>query len=95
MPTYTRLTNLSGAEEFPALSPDGQLVAFVHRANGKANIFAQRAGSRKPSNLTADCDRESDAPGVLAGRRADRLRVAVRRRRTVRDERDRRERRGA
>jgi eukaryotic-like serine/threonine-protein kinase len=62
MPTYNRLTNLSGAEEFPTLSPDGALVAFVHRANGKANIFAQRAGSRKPSNLTADCDRESDAP---------------------------------
>ena len=62
MPTYTRLTNLSGAEEFPTLSPDGQLLAFVHRANGKANVFAQRAGSRKPANLTADCERESDAP---------------------------------
>jgi Tol biopolymer transport system component len=62
MPTYRRLTNLSGSEEFPALSPDGQLLAFVHRANGKANVFEQRAGSRKPSNLTADCDRESDAP---------------------------------
>ncbi len=34
----------------------------MHRANGRANIFAQRAGSRKPANLTADCDRESDAP---------------------------------
>ena len=31
MPTYRRLTNLSGAEEFPTLSPDGQLLAFVHR----------------------------------------------------------------
>jgi len=62
MPTYRRLTNLSGSEEFPSLSPDGQLLAFVHRANGKANVFAQRAGSRKPANLTADCDRESDAP---------------------------------
>ncbi|HYX20653.1 MAG TPA: hypothetical protein VFA98_07390, partial [Thermoanaerobaculia bacterium] len=62
MPTYKRLTNLSGSEEFPALSPDGQLLAFVHRAKGKSNVFAQRAGSRKPANLTADCDRESDAP---------------------------------
>ena len=62
MPTYKRLTSLSGSEEFPTLSPDGQLLAFVHRANGKANIFAQRTGSRKPSNLTPDCDRESDGP---------------------------------
>jgi Tol biopolymer transport system component/predicted Ser/Thr protein kinase len=62
MPTYRRLTNLSGAEEFPTLSPDGQLLAFVHRSGGKANILEQRAGSRKPSNLTADCDRESLAP---------------------------------
>ncbi|HKD16400.1 MAG TPA: protein kinase [Thermoanaerobaculia bacterium] len=62
MPTYRRLTNLSGAEEFPTLSPDGQLLAFVHRSAGKANVYAQRAGSRKPTNLTADCDRESSAP---------------------------------
>jgi serine/threonine protein kinase len=62
MPTYKRLTNLSGLEEFPTLSPDGQLLAFVHRAGGKASILAQRSGSRKPSNLTPDCDRENSAP---------------------------------
>ena len=62
MPTYTRLTNLSGAEEFPTLSPDGQLLAFAHRAQGGAAIYAQRVGSRKPTNLTADCSRESSAP---------------------------------
>ncbi len=62
MPTYRRLTNLSGAEEFPTLSPDGQLLAFVHRSSGKARIFAQRPGSRKPSDLTADCNRDSFSP---------------------------------
>src|SRR5262249_1279640 len=62
MPTYRRLTSLSGPEEFPTLSPDGQLVALVHRENGRASIYAQRAGSRKPSNLTADCGRESFSP---------------------------------
>ena len=62
MPTYRRLTNLSGSEEFPTLSPDGQLLAFVHRASGSASILAQRAGSRKPTNLTPDCRLESLAP---------------------------------
>jgi Tol biopolymer transport system component len=62
MPIYRRLTSLSGAEDFPTLSPDGQLLAFVHRENGKAAIYAERAGSRKPSNLTADCDRENFSP---------------------------------
>jgi len=62
MPTYRRLTSLSGSEEFPTLSPDGELLAFVHRAGGKANVLAQRAGSRKPANLTPDCHLESDAP---------------------------------
>ena len=62
MPTYRRLTNLSGSEEFPTLSPDGQLLAFVHRDSGGASIFAQRAGSRKPMNLTLDCKLESLAP---------------------------------
>jgi len=62
MPTYRRLTNLSGAEEFPTLSPDGQMLAFVHRSGGKSDVWALRAGSRKPVNLTADCDRESSSP---------------------------------
>jgi eukaryotic-like serine/threonine-protein kinase len=64
MPTYRRLTNLSGSEEFPTLSPDGQLLVFVHRSSGKAHIYAQRSGSRKPSDLTPDCDRESTSPAV-------------------------------
>jgi eukaryotic-like serine/threonine-protein kinase len=60
--TFRRLTNLSGAENWPALSPDGQTVAFVHRAGNEADIWVQRAGGRNPIDLTPDCDGESYSP---------------------------------
>ena len=59
---FRRLTNLSGAENAPSLSPDGQTVAFVHRSGGKTDILIQRAGGRNPINLTPDCDRDSYTP---------------------------------
>jgi Tol biopolymer transport system component len=62
MPTFRRLTNLSGAEDFPTLSPDGQMLAFVHRSGGKTDIWVQRTDSRKPTDLTADCDQVSYSP---------------------------------
>jgi serine/threonine protein kinase/Tol biopolymer transport system component len=61
-PTFKRITNISGSEEFPTLSPDGQIVAFQNRVHGQIGIWVQRAGSRRPINLTADCKRESSAP---------------------------------
>jgi Tol biopolymer transport system component/predicted Ser/Thr protein kinase len=61
-PTFRRLTNLSGAEEFPSLSPDGQMLAFLHRSGGKNDVWVQRTDSRKPTDLTADCDRTSFSP---------------------------------
>ena len=59
---FRRLTNLSGAENAPSLSPDGQNVAFVHRSGGRTGIWLQRAGGRNPINLTPDCDRDSYTP---------------------------------
>jgi Tol biopolymer transport system component len=61
-PVFRRLTNLSGLEEFPTLSPDGQLLAFVHRAGKKTDIWVQRAGSRRPIDLTPDCGASSYSP---------------------------------
>ncbi len=60
--TFRRLTNLSGAETSPTLSPDGQTVAFTHRAGSKTDIWVQRAGGRNPIDLTPDCDRDSYTP---------------------------------
>jgi len=60
--TFRRLTNLSGAENSPTLSPDGQTVAFVHRTGNKTDIWVQRAGGRNPIDLTPTCDRDSYSP---------------------------------
>ena len=60
--TFRRLTNLSGGETSPTLSPDGQTVAFTHRAGNKTDIWVQRAGGRNPIDLTPDCDRDSYTP---------------------------------
>lgn len=61
-PVFRRMTNLSGAENSPSLSPDGQLLAFVHRSGNKNDIWIQRAGGRKPTNLTPDCRGNSASP---------------------------------
>ena len=62
IPFFRRLTNLSGLEEFPTLSPDGQLLAFVHRSGSKTDIWVQRASSRRPTDVTADCKSENYSP---------------------------------
>ena len=62
LPTFRRLTNLSGAEDFPSLSPDAQMLAFAHRTGKKTDIWVQRTGSRRPTDLTRDCDQMSYSP---------------------------------
>ena len=50
-----RLTDLVGLEETPALSPDGQRIAFTAAVNGKRQVFVQALqGGGNPLPLTSD-----------------------------------------
>jgi serine/threonine protein kinase/WD40 repeat protein len=61
-PTFQRLTSQPGAEFKPALSPDGESVAFVSSASGKKDIWIQRVASEKAIDLTADSPADETDP---------------------------------
>ncbi len=52
--TFTQLTDFGGPESQPALSPDGQNLAYVAKASPTSgnDIFLIRVGGRNPINLT-------------------------------------------
>jgi Tol biopolymer transport system component len=52
--SFQRLTSQPGGETRPALSPDGETVAYVSTASGNRDIWIQRVGSDKAIDLTAD-----------------------------------------
>ncbi|PYQ62507.1 MAG: hypothetical protein DMF53_12825, partial [Acidobacteria bacterium] len=61
--SFTQLTDQEGSENFPSLSPDGDLFVFVRESSpGNQDIFLQRVGGSNPINLTADSPQNDTQP---------------------------------
>ena len=51
---FTQLTDASGAETAPSLSPDGESFAYSSNAHGSWDIYVQRVGGRNPVLVAGD-----------------------------------------
>jgi serine/threonine protein kinase/dipeptidyl aminopeptidase/acylaminoacyl peptidase len=61
--SFAQLTDQEGSENFPSLSPDGNLFAFVRELSpGNHDIFLQRVGGNNPVDLTADSPQDDTQP---------------------------------
>ena len=60
--TFTSITEASGEEMFPSISPDGTTIAYASRAGGSWDIYVQRVGGRNPTVVAADPDRHETSP---------------------------------
>jgi Tol biopolymer transport system component len=59
---FTHLTYQSGLESSPALSPDGEFVAYAAIDGGDRDIFLLRVGGQRAINLTEDSAFDDDHP---------------------------------
>src|SRR5205809_883261 len=60
--TFTQLTDQSGPEYFPSLSPDGKSFVYASYAAGNWDIYLQRVGGKNPINLTKDSAADDTQP---------------------------------
>jgi len=60
--TFTQLTDQSGAEYSPSLSPDGKSFVYAGYASGNWDIYLQRVGGKNPINLTKDSAADDTQP---------------------------------
>jgi len=51
---FTQLTDASGVETGPSLSPDGTMFAYASAARGSWDIYVQRVGGRNPVLVAGD-----------------------------------------
>jgi serine/threonine-protein kinase len=52
--TFTQLTDASGVETSPSISPDGESFAYASNARGTFDIYVQRVGGRNPVLVAGD-----------------------------------------
>ncbi len=59
---FTQLTDQTGVESTPSLSPDGSSVAYTKWSADIGDVFMQRIGGQNPINLTKDSPASDEAP---------------------------------
>jgi eukaryotic-like serine/threonine-protein kinase len=59
---YTQLTDASGEESSPSLSPDGESFAYASHARGTWDIYVQRVGGRNPILVAGDTTLDERGP---------------------------------
>jgi eukaryotic-like serine/threonine-protein kinase len=59
---YTQLTDASGEESSPSLSPDGESFAYASNARGTWDIYVQRVGGRNPILAAGDTTLDERGP---------------------------------
>ncbi len=60
--TSVQITNQTGTEYFPSLSPDGKDVVYAAEENGSFDIFVQRVGGKRRNNVTSDSKADDTQP---------------------------------
>src|SRR6266511_366337 len=60
--TFTQLSDQSGPEYYPSLSPDGKSFVYAGFASGNWDIYLQRVGGKNPVNLTQDSPADDTQP---------------------------------
>jgi eukaryotic-like serine/threonine-protein kinase len=59
---YTQLTDATGEESAPSLSPDGESFAYTSNARGTWDIYVQRVGGRNPILVAGDTTLDERGP---------------------------------
>ena len=63
---FAQLTDASGVETSPALSPDGESFAYASNARGTWDIYVQRVGGRNPVLVAGDTAADESWPAYSA-----------------------------
>jgi TolB protein len=68
--TFTQLTEESGREVTPSISPDGLSIAYASDVSGSWDIYVRRIGGRTTTGVAADPARHEGAPAFSADGRS-------------------------